>query len=155
MTAAATHRAAAAARPRTLLAVLAGLLAAALAWTAFGPVYATPSREEIFTIPAGTWQQRMAGDRNEVLPRTIRLTLGLNDVLVVRNQDNVPQTVGPVLIMPGQQFRMPFERASENQFDCTAHSDGQLTVLVDDYPAPGLARLAWRLRRAFPWLNSR
>lgn len=130
-------------------------LAAGGAWAAFAPVHAAPNNEEIFTIPVGTWEKRMAGDRSDILPRVIHLTLKLNDVLVVRNQDKVPQTVGPVLIMPGQQFRMPFGVASENQFDCTAHSDGQLTVLVDDFPEPGLARLAWRLRRAFPWLNSR
>ncbi|WP_229414160.1 hypothetical protein [Zemynaea arenosa] len=131
------------------------VLAAGCAWAALAPVPAAPNNEEIFTIPAGTWDKRMEGDRSDILPRVIHLTLKLNDVLVVRNQDKVPQTVGPVLIMPGQQFRMPFSVASENQFDCTAHSDGQLTVLVDDFPEPGLARLAWRLRRAFPWLNSR
>lgn len=142
-------------RLRAAILALVIVLAAGCAWAAFAPVHPAPNREEIFEIPRGTWQKRMAGDRRDILPRVIRLTLKLNDVLVVRNQDKVPQTVGPVLIMPGQQFRMPFEVASENQFDCTAHSDGQLTVLVDDYPVPGLARLAWRLRRAFPWLNSR
>ncbi|TFW30260.1 hypothetical protein E4L96_00435 [Massilia arenosa] len=142
-------------RMRAAVLALVIVLAAGCAWAALAPVPAAPNNEEIFTIPAGTWDKRMEGDRSDILPRVIHLTLKLNDVLVVRNQDKVPQTVGPVLIMPGQQFRMPFSVASENQFDCTAHSDGQLTVLVDDFPEPGLARLAWRLRRAFPWLNSR
>ena len=40
------------------------------------------------------------------------LTLGLNDVLVLRNLDDVPQVFGPTLMMPGQSFRLPFEQAS-------------------------------------------
>jgi hypothetical protein len=50
----------------------------------------------------------MAGDKVEILPPTITLTLGLNDVLLLRNADDVPQTFGPALIMPGQSFRLPF-----------------------------------------------
>jgi hypothetical protein len=126
-------------------------LLAALA-AAFLPLPAT-SRDELFEIPPGTWDRHMAGINKDILPRVVHLTLGVKDVLVVRNQDRVPQTVGPVLIMPGQQFRMPFEVPSENQFDCTAHSDGQLTVLVDPEPTPGIARLSWRVRRALRWLN--
>ena len=54
----------------------------------------------------------MAGDKVEILPDEIRLTLGLNDVLLLRNLDDVPQVFGPTLIMPGQSFRLPFELAS-------------------------------------------
>ena len=73
----------------------------------------------------------MAGDKVEILPSTIRLTLGLNDVLLLRNLDDVPQVFGPTLMMPGQSFRLPFEQASELQFACTAHASGQMTVVVD------------------------
>jgi hypothetical protein len=51
----------------------------------------------------------------------------------------------PVLIMPGQDFRLPFETVSENQFACSAHLSGQMTVIVEPLPNPGLARLQWRL----------
>lgn len=122
-------------------------VAALLAWAALAPLPAGP-REQVFDIPAGTWARHMAGERSDVLPQTIYLTLGLRDVLVVRNSDRVPQTVGSILIMPGQSFRLPFATPSENQFDCTAHSSGQLTVLVAPWPAPGWQRLFWRLRRA-------
>jgi hypothetical protein len=67
----------------------------------------------------------MAGDKVEILPSTIRLTLGVRDVLLLRNNDTVPQVFGPVLIMPGQDFRLPFETVSSNQFACTAHASGQ------------------------------
>ena len=102
-------------------------------------------REELFEIPKGTWARRMAGDKVDILPQTVRLTLGYNDVLLLRNRDDVPQIFGPVLIMPGQDLRMTFDVAAENQFDCTAHSSGQMTVLVMPMPDPGWARLKWRV----------
>src|SRR5262245_23580268 len=97
----------------------AGLGAAAalalLAWAGFAPVHAA-SRERLFEIPHGTWARRMAGDPVEILPSEIRLTLGVEDVLLLRNLDSVPQIFGPTLLMPGQSFRLPFGVASSYQF---------------------------------------
>ena len=45
-------------------------------------------------------------------------------MLLLRNLDEVPQQFGPVLIMPGQSFRLPFEVASTYSFDCSAHASG-------------------------------
>lgn len=125
---------------------LAALLLA-LGAAAFAPIGAT-SREALFDIPDGTWARRMAGDKVDILPQTIVLTLGVQDVLLLRNSDKVPQVFGPVLIMPGQNFRLPFDQAAENRFDCTAHSSGQMTVIVDPEPTPGLPRLTWRVKSA-------
>ena len=74
------------------------------------------SRDQIFEIPKGTWARRMSGDKVEILPDHIRLTLGVRDILVLRNQDDVPQIFGPTLMMPGQSFRLPFEQAAEYTF---------------------------------------
>ena len=60
--------------------------------------------------------------------------------------DRVPQIFGPVLIMPGQRFRLPFAQAGSYSFDCQAHASGQMKVEVAETPAPGLARLRWRLQ---------
>lgn len=103
------------------------------------------SREELFEIPKGTWARRHAGDDVETLPSEIRLVLGLHDILVLRNLDDVPQIFGPTLIMPGQLLRLPFDEVSENQFNCTAHVSGQLTVYVEDAPPNPWARLRWRV----------
>ena len=46
----------------------------------------------------------MAGDKVDILPNEVRLTLGIKDVLVLRNRDDVPQVFGPILMMPGQSF---------------------------------------------------
>lgn len=117
----------------------------ALFWLGFKPIE-TASHDEIFVIPKGTWARRMSGDKVEILPDHIRLTLGLRDVLVLRNHDDVPQIFGPTLMMPGQSFRLPFERAAEYQFACTAHASGQMTIVVDPNPATPWARLIWRAR---------
>jgi len=128
----------------TLLIATLGLALAATAWGAFCPI-SVDSRERVFEIPKGTWARRSAGEPLEVLPSEIHLTVGVTDVLVMRNQDDVPQMVGPVLIMPGQSFRMPFAVASSYQFACPAHLNGQLTVVVAPAPEAGWSRLRWRL----------
>ena len=118
---------------------------AAVAWGAFGPVTSN-DRDQVFEIPKGTWARRMAGDKVDILPNEVRLTLGVKDVLVLKNHDDVPQIFGPTLMMPGQSLKLPFQVASSYQFACSAHASGQLTVIVAPEPAPGWERLAWRTR---------
>lgn len=121
------------------------LMIGGLGWGAFAPV-ARGSHEEVFEIPPGTSARRLAGEDLDILPHRIRLTLGLNDVLVLKNADKAPHIFGPTLIMPGQTFRLPFTTPSINTFTCTAHSDGQLNVIVEAAPSPGWRRLRWRWR---------
>ncbi|MET0355185.1 MAG: hypothetical protein ABW044_00335 [Cellvibrio sp.] len=125
--------------------------------TAFGlalwPV-TTSSNEEVFEIPQGTWAKRMSGNHVEILPDEIYLTLGVKNVLVLRNMDDVPQIFGPTLIMPKQSFTLPFEVASENEFTCTAHASGHMTVIVDPEPLLGLARLEWRVKKLLRYVRA-
>jgi hypothetical protein len=131
-------------RARPLVsAVVAGSALAALAWSALAPVRSA-SRDQIFEIPAGTWARRMSGDKVEILPDHMRLTLGVRDILVLRNHDAVPQIFGPTLMMPGQTFRLPFEQAAVYTFSCTAHASGQMTISVQPYPATPWAKIGWR-----------
>jgi hypothetical protein len=133
------------------------LVAAALgavAWAALAPFGDGDARDELFEIPRGTFARRMAGDKIEILPDTIHLTLGARDVLLLRNLDDVPQVFGPVLIMPGQSFRLPFEKASTYSFACTAHASGQMSVIVAPKPQPGWQTLRWRaghLKKELEW----
>lgn len=132
-------------RARSLtLSILAAASVMTLAVIGFTPIHST-SRDEIFAIPKGTWKRRMSGDKVEILPDHIRLTLGIRDILVLRNQDDVPQIFGPTLMMPGQSFRLPFERAAEYTFACTAHASGQMTIVVEPNPTTPWARIHWRL----------
>src|SRR6202161_253159 len=120
----------------------------ATAWAALSPIAST-SRDVIFEIPKGTWARRMAGNKVEILPSRVYLTVGIRDVLLLKNLDDVPQIFGPTLMMPGQSFRLPFELASSYQFACTAHASGQMTVVVDAQPDTPWRRLVWRTRRLF------
>jgi hypothetical protein len=128
-----------------LVALPIGAALAALGWAGFAPIE-TGSRAQVFDIPKGTYARRRAGDLVEILPDTIRLTLGIKDVLLIRNHDDVPQTFGPTIMMPGQSFSLPFERAASYQFICTAHASGQLTIDVEPEPRTPWARIHWRAR---------
>ena len=128
-------------------ALFAGVLGVT-AWAAFTPVHFA-SREALFEIPKGTYARRMAGDRIEILPAQIHLTLGLHDVLLLRNLDDVPQVFGPTVIMPGQSFRLPFEVASTYSFACTAHISGQMDIVVEPNPDSPWQRLRWRAGNAW------
>lgn len=142
-------------RLRWLLLASAAVFLGAATWAAASPVQ-FDSREEVFEIPKGTWKRRMAGEKLEILPQQIRLVAGARDVLVLRNRDDVPQTFGPALMMPGQSFRLPFERAAEYQFACTAHASGQMTVIVSEPLSSPWARLRWRagtLLKRVTWLQ--
>jgi len=130
--------------PLALLLVLVTGAGAALVISALSPIV-SDSREKIFEIPRGTWARRMSGDAVDILPDHIRLTLGVRDILVLRNHDEVPQIFGPTLMMPGQSFRLPFERAARYQFACTAHASGQMTILVEDNPLTAWSRMRWRM----------
>jgi hypothetical protein len=121
------------------------ILLGAFGWGAFAPIQSS-TRDELFAIPKGTWARRMAGDKVEILPAKIHLTLGINDVLLLKNLDDVPQIFGPVLIMPGQSFRLPFALASDYQFECSAHASGQMSVIVTAMPEQGWVRLRWRMQ---------
>jgi hypothetical protein len=130
---------------RWLAIVLLGTAIGATAWAALAPLRPT-SHDVIFEIPKGTWARRMAGNKVEILPPRIHLTLGLKDVLVLKNMDDVPQVFGPILMMPGQSFRLPFAVAADYQFACTAHASGQMTIIVEPKPESAWARVWWRLR---------
>lgn len=128
------------------------VLGALVAWAASTPVR-RESREKIFEIPHGTWARRMAGEQAEILPDKIRLTLEVQDVLLLRNLDEVPQIFGPTLMMPGQSFRLPFAHASDYQFACTAHASGQMTIIVEPYPQTPWERVRWRVLEFFELLR--
>ena len=139
-------------RTRIALWALGGAALLALAWAGFAPIHLA-STEKAFEIPKGTYARRMAGNKVDILPSQIRLTLGLDDVLLLRNLDDVPQVFGPTIMMPGQSFRLPFQKAADYTFDCTAHTSGQMTVIVEPEPVWPWQKIRWRARQW--WEQSR
>jgi hypothetical protein len=131
------------ARRHSLLSLLGLLAVCALVWAALAPL-GGKQRNHVLEIGQGTLQRRLAGDITGALPLTVRLTLGVRDVLHVKNNDSVPHYLGPIAIKPGKELRLPFEYASQREFTSSAHFGGKLTVLVEPWPDPGTARLRWR-----------
>jgi hypothetical protein len=130
-------------RRHPVLIILSAVLLAGLGWAALAPINVA-SHDQLFEIPRGTYARHLAGHKVDPLPQTIDLTLGINDVLLFKNSDDVPHIFGPALIMPGQSFRLPFTQASTYNFQCTAHPSGGLSVIVNSRPTPGWKRLTWR-----------
>ncbi|MGJ9416929.1 hypothetical protein ACHAC9_04060 [Massilia sp. CMS3.1] len=123
-----------------------GALLLALLWGALAPLR-TPSQERSFTFPA-PGRAQAAGPlpgRALALPREIRLTLGVQDVLLLRNLDRQAHVFGPLHLLPGQEFRLPFEEAGAYAYACPDVAGGSLTVRVVRLPDPGWDRLRWRL----------
>jgi hypothetical protein len=141
-------------RKHWLLLLLSVFLLSALIWAAVTPITFT-SREEVFEIPKDTWARRMAGNKVEILPNNVYLTLGIKDILLLRNMDDVPQIFGPTLMMPGQSFRLPFALASRYEFACTAHTSGQMVIVVDPEPNSLWQRLVWRTRTFYRMIKSK
>jgi len=139
-------------RRRRLFGIVFGAILTVVLFAAMWPV-TFDSREELFEIPKGTWARRMAGEKREILPSEIHLLVGIRNVLMLKNSDDVPQIFGPTLMMPGQTLRIPFTRPSENYFACTAHASGQLVVVVEATPTWPWNRLSWRVRRMLRWLS--
>jgi hypothetical protein len=75
----------------------------------------------------------------------MRFTIGVRDVLVLRNEDDQPQSFGPVRLAPGQTYRVPFSAPATFDFACSAHDEGQITIQVEREPARGWRRLRWRV----------
>ena len=124
-----------------LLGALAVLALIAGGWAALAPLPTLP-KERVIVIPRGASELGP-----QPFPSDIRLTLGLQDVLVLRNEDDHAQLVGGIPVAAGQSLSLPFHRAQTFQLACSAHPSGQLKISVSARPEPGLDRLWWRLNR--------
>jgi len=120
---------------------LAALALAVLAWAALAPLR-YPTRELGLDFA-----------RAAEVPATVRLTLGVRDVLLLRNRDRAPHVFGQVLVLPGREIRLPFEQAGDYPFACDAAPAARVLVRVLAQPDPGWARLRWRLTALFDALR--
>ena len=124
---------------------LAAALALALLWAALAPL-GYPTRERPFDFPRGASALRASAAGNRLVPAEVRLTLGVRDVLLLRNRDIVPHVFGQVLVLPGHEFRLPFEQAGSYPFACDVAPGNRVRVRVLPEPDPGWQRLRWRLQ---------
>ncbi len=127
-----------------VLVLIGGL--ATVGWLALAPVAPRPpgERELVYVIPKGA-AARLGSPDQYALPSTVRLMMGVRDILVLRNDDVVPMQLGPVRLAPGQTYRLPFHQPGALQLACSFHQGISFLILIDPPPPPGWARLLWRL----------
>lgn len=119
---------------RRLQWLLAAILGAALLWAALAPLH-YPTRERPFEFARGA----------APVPAEVRLTLGVRDVLLLRNHDRTPHVFGQVLVLPAHAVRLPFEQPGDYPFACDLAPASTVVVRVLPQPDPGWSRLRWRL----------
>jgi len=119
------------------LSVPAGLCMLALLWSMLAPVRGA-SHELLLAFPS-TVLGALA------VPAEIRLTRGVQDVLLLRNDGRVPVVFGPLKIGPGRALRLPFGEAGLYTYACPPVVGKLVRVRVVDAPGPGWDRLRWRL----------
>ncbi len=119
----------------------------ALGWVALAPI--TPrepsARELLYVIPKGAGGQSTVQATTLGLPSEIHLRLGIQDILVLRNDDAVRMQIGPVRLAPGQTYRLAFHQPGALQLACSFHQGIGFVIFVDPLPSPGWERLRWRL----------
>ena len=99
-------------------------------WAALAPLR-YPHREKLLDLGAP-------------VPAVVRLTLGVQDVLLLRNNSRAALVFGQLRVLPGHVFRLPFEQVGDIAFASSAHPRGQVQVQVVASPDPGWARVRWR-----------
>lgn len=92
------------------------------------------SRELLYVVPLGTNAKLGLREIKSVLPNEVELTLGVQDTLVIRNEDNVPIEVANILIHPGQQYVQQYRRAGTFDLICSVHEGSKIKVIVHPKP---------------------
>lgn len=87
------------------------------------------------------------------LPSELRLTRGLRDVLLLRNDSAAPVVFGPLKVGPGRELRLPFGEAGLYIYACPPVAGKVVQVRVVDAPGPGWGRLRWRLDDLRQWVR--
>ena len=128
------------------LTVLAAALGLVVLWSMLAPVKGR-SHQLLLAFPPGVTVSGMA------VPGEIRLTRGVQDVLLLRNSDRVPIVFGPLKIAPGRDVRLPFSDEGVFEYVCPPVLGKVVRVRVVTAPGPGWGRLVWRLGSLRQWVR--
>ena len=126
-------------------AILAGALLALAALVIAGPfllprlarLSAPPdaAREVVYSIPAGTADLIQGGGDPKIVPAEMLFTLGVQDVLVIHNQDGVGHTFGPYWVASHNTLRVQFSQPAVYEGYCSVHPSSQIRIIVESRPA--------------------
>jgi hypothetical protein len=104
------------------------LLVSLLGW--FAVTQYETARQVVYVIPPGVGSGRVTLD----IPDQIVLTLGIKDILVIENHDEVIHRFGPFIVAPHTTLTQRFYHVLNYQGACTFHRERQMKLVVN--PAP-------------------
>ena len=123
---------------RGLIALCAGLLLGTLfdeiAFRYEGYTTSRPPRTVVLTIPPGTSTQVASG--TSVVPPNMVIVVG--DTLLVRNQDSIAHSLGPLIIPPASTARMTLSQIGNLAFTCSFEPTRYFGLTVQEALTPGV-----------------
>ena len=84
--------------------------------------------EMVVEIPLGTGDRIDAGEKVEILPEEVQLSVG--DRIMLRNYDDRVHTVGPLTVRPGESLYQVFGQAGRFEGNCTLIPSKKVTIVV-------------------------
>lgn len=82
-------------------------------------------------IPQGTAAQIREGHGDDVMPNEIRLYIGGQNTLVLRNNDLADHTVGPFFVRAGETLRQTFNTPQIYEGVCSVRHDAVVRIIVE------------------------
>ena len=108
------------------------LLFVIFGWMAYGGWQ--NSRRVTYVIPPGTSRQLEAGSPGVDFPDEIVMTVGIQDIIVIENQDDVVHTFGPFVVGPRSILTKRFTTPLVYEGACTFHQDEHMRLVVNAAP---------------------
>lgn len=114
-------------RAARLLLVALATLAVAVALTGCGGDERQPQTVEV-VVPAGTQDRLDAGETVTVMPALVELRVG--DTLLIRNEDDVDQSVGPYLVAAGGELQLTYRVPGRYEGYCPVSEGERYEIVV-------------------------
>jgi len=88
------------------------------------------SRERVIVITEGTAARIESGTQDSLFTHEIEMVLGVQDILVIRNEDIQWHTVGPYGIAPGATIVQQYIQPDVITQACTINPAGSITIVI-------------------------
>ena len=89
---------------------------------------ARPRTVEV-VVPAGTQDRLDAGETVEVMPARLELQVG--DTLLIRNEDDADQTVGPYFVAAGKEISLSYSVPGRYEGYCPVSEGERYEIVVE------------------------
>lgn len=81
-----------------------------------------------YVVPEGTWGRLLYGEEVTVMPTLVELHVG--DTIRIRNEDTVPQYVGPYYVKANSEFELTYGSPGVFAGSCTLSESGRYEIIV-------------------------